>query len=57
MLSGLDEEIDKFVDGDNTIVDNSTNIVAQSQKCLISLARAIYYDCDIILMDDVFQEF
>ena len=37
----------------------STNphVIAQSQRFLISLARAIYYDADIILIDDVFHEF
>ena len=39
------------------MLDETDGVLAPAQKCLISLARAIYYDCDILLLDDFFQLF
>ena len=55
--SGLVKELPKFKDNDETKVDNSAYIFSPAQRNLICLARAIYYNCDILLLNNFFHEF
>ena len=47
----------KFKDYDQTMVDSSCFVISKTQKTLICLARAIYYECDILVLDDFFNQF
>ena len=56
-MSRLDRELEKFKNYDQTRVDQSPYVISKTQRNLICLARALYYDCDILLLDDFFHEF
>ena len=52
LITELDEDIKSFPDKDVTIVGEKGIMLSGGQKSRISLARALYSDCDIYLLDD-----
>ncbi|XP_078361824.1 ATP-binding cassette sub-family C member 4-like [Oculina patagonica] len=48
----LTEDIQKFPDNDQTIVGERGAVLSGGQRARISLARAVYADADIYLLDD-----
>ena len=46
------QDIELFVDGDLTLVGERGVTLSGGQKARVNLARAIYHDADIILLDD-----
>ena len=48
----LAEDIQKFPDCDQTIVGERGEILSGGQRARVSLARAVYADADLYLMDD-----
>ena len=46
------QDIELFVDGDLTLVGERGVTLSGGQKARVNLARAIYYDADIFLLDD-----
>uniref|UniRef100_A0A7N0ZU15 ABC-type xenobiotic transporter n=2 Tax=Kalanchoe fedtschenkoi TaxID=63787 RepID=A0A7N0ZU15_KALFE len=49
----LDVDISQLVAGDMTLVAEKGNNLSGGQKSRIAVARAIYHECDIFLLDDV----
>ncbi|XP_072509054.1 cystic fibrosis transmembrane conductance regulator isoform X1 [Notamacropus eugenii] len=50
----LEEEISKFVEKDNTVLGEGGITLSGGQRARISLARAIYKDADLYLLDSPF---
>ena len=48
----LTEDIKKFPDGDQTVVGEHGIVLSGGQRARVSLARAVYADADIYLLDD-----
>ena len=48
----LEEDIDSFAEGDLTLIGERGVTLSGGQKAKVSLARAVYQECDIYLMDD-----
>ena len=48
----LEEEIERFPDKDQVIVGERGDTLSGGQQVRISLARAVYADCDIYLLDN-----
>jgi len=48
----LDRDLELFADGDETIVGDKGITLSGGQKARISLARAVYANRDIVLLDD-----
>ena len=48
----LTEDIQKFPDCDQTIVGERGEVLSGGQKARVTLARAVYADADLYLMDD-----
>ncbi|XP_022785317.1 multidrug resistance-associated protein 4-like [Stylophora pistillata] len=48
----LREDIQRFPDGDQTIVGERGEVLSGGQQARVSLARAVYADGDIYLLDD-----
>ena len=48
----LTEDIRKFPDGDRTVVGEHGIVLSGGQRARVSLARAVYADADIYLLDD-----
>ena len=46
------QDIKQFVDGDLTLVGERGVTLSGGQKARVSLARAVYHDADIYLLDD-----
>lgn len=51
-VSQLNQDISGFPHGDATVVGDKGAALSGGQKARINLARAIYYDADIYLLDD-----
>lgn len=51
-VCSLDKDIRLFPQGDDTVVGERGVSLSGGQKARINLARAIYYDADIYLLDD-----
>ena len=49
---GLSVDFEQFIDGDETIVGDRGVQCSGGQKARINLARALYRDADVILLDD-----
>lgn len=52
-VCNLDMDLENFQDGDNTEIGERGITLSGGQKSRINLARAVYADKDIILLDDV----
>ncbi|XP_045472558.1 ATP-binding cassette sub-family C member 4-like isoform X2 [Harmonia axyridis] len=52
-VCGLTQEVEQFQDGDQTIVGNRGVSLSGGQRARINLARAVYKEADIYLLDDV----
>lgn len=50
---GLDEKISKLPQGYNTIISAKTDLLSYGEKQLLSFARAILKDADLIILDEV----
>ena len=48
----LTEDIHKFPNGDQTVVGERGEVLSGGQRARVSLARAVYADADIFLLDD-----
>ncbi|XP_023231554.1 multidrug resistance-associated protein 4-like [Centruroides sculpturatus] len=51
-LSALDKDINDFPDNDSTLVGERGTNLSGGQKARINLARALYLNADIIVLDD-----
>jgi ATP-binding cassette subfamily C (CFTR/MRP) protein 4 len=50
---GLRHDIDSLPDGDLTVIGDQGSTLSGGQKQRISLARAVYANADVYLLDDV----
>ena len=48
----LIQDISQLIDGDLTLVGERGVTLSGGQKARVSLARAVYHDADIYLLDD-----
>lgn len=48
----LEEDLDRFPDHENTIVGERGVTLSGGQRARIALARAVYFDADVYLLDD-----
>ena len=48
----LTEDIERFPDGDQTVVGERGEVLSGGQQARVSLARAVYADGDLYLLDD-----
>lgn len=48
----LETDLDQFIDGDKTIVGERGAVLSGGQKARINLARAVYSDTALYLLDD-----
>ncbi|KAA0190835.1 hypothetical protein HAZT_HAZT002816, partial [Hyalella azteca] len=51
-VCGLDADLKQLADGDLTFVGERGTTLSGGQKARISLARALYQDGDVVLLDD-----
>jgi len=51
-VCALEDDIKQFTDGDQTLVGERGVTLSGGQKARINLARALYCDADIYLLDD-----
>ncbi|PFX28844.1 multidrug resistance-associated protein 4-like [Stylophora pistillata] len=51
-VCALREDIQRFPDGDQTVVGERGEVLSGGQQARVSLARAVYADGDIYLLDD-----
>ena len=56
-LCYLKSDFEKLSEGDKTIVNSTCSNISEGQKIRISLARCLYRDVDIYLIDDIFSSF
>ena len=54
-LCYLKSDLDKLPEGDSTIVNSTCSNISEGQKIRISLARCLYQNADIYLLDDLFS--
>ena len=54
-LCCLNKDFEKLVEGDNTLVNSTCSNISEGQKIRISLARCLYQNKDIYLIDDIFS--
>lgn len=48
----LEEDIERFPDRDQVVIGERGNTLSGGQQARVSLARAVYADCDIYLLDN-----
>ena len=51
-VCALERDLTLFADGDETFIGERGIVLSGGQKARVSLARALYYDADIYLLDD-----
>ena len=51
-VCALERDLTLFADGDETFIGERGIVLSGGQKARINLARALYYDADIYLLDD-----
>ena len=51
-VCALERDLKLFADGDETFIGERGIVLSGGQKARVSLARALYYDADIYLLDD-----
>ena len=54
-LCCLKKDFQKLEEGDNTMVNSTCSNISEGQKIRISLARCLYQNKDIYLIDDIFS--
>ena len=54
-LCCLKKDFEKLSEGDNTIINSTCSNISEGQKIRISLARCLYQNKDIYLIDDIFS--
>ena len=54
-LCCLKDDFEKLSDGDETMINSTCSNISEGQKARISLARCLYQDSDIYLIDDIFS--
>ena len=54
-LCCLKKDFQKLSEGDNTMVNSTCSNISEGQKIRISLARCLYQNKDIYLIDDIFS--
>lgn len=54
-ICALERDIEIFEDGDKTEIGERGINLSGGQKQRVQLARAVYQDCDIYLLDDIFS--
>ncbi|CRG87245.1 Multidrug resistance-associated protein 6 [Talaromyces islandicus] len=52
---GLDKDLARLLEGDQTFLGNNGLTISGGQKQRIALARALYSRCKVVLLDDVFS--
>jgi len=50
--SGMDDDINQMINGLNTVVGHGGARLTEAQRIRLALARAIYQDCQTIIMDE-----
>ena len=51
-VCALEEDIKRFPDGDQVVIGERGDTLSGGQQTRVSLARAVYADCDIYLLDN-----
>ena len=54
-LCCLNKDFKKLTEGDKTLVNSNSSNISEGQKIKISLARCLYQNKDIYLIDDIFS--
>ena len=54
-LCCLTNDFEKLSDGDDTMINSTCSNISEGQKVRISLARCLYQETDIYLIDDIFS--
>ena len=54
-LCQLENDFNKFIDDDDTLINSSSANLSGGQKARIALARCLYKDADLYLFDDPFS--
>lgn len=52
-FSCLEDDLNIFREGDNTVIGEKGSTLSGGQKARISLARALYNNADIYILDDI----
>jgi ABC-type multidrug transport system fused ATPase/permease subunit len=55
-ISGFDTEINKYPDGLNHLITENGKNISGGQRQRLSIARAIYHDFDLLILDEPFSE-
>ena len=54
-LCCLKNDFEQLSDGDQTMINSTCSNISEGQKVRIALARSLYQDADIYLIDDIFS--